>query len=197
MSSVTGVLIGLGGTLLGAGIGALLTYFLDIRSERQRRREERQAKTRNLRLSFKLGLQTCLKSLNQIETTIVNQYFYPFRWMGVMEKNLAYLERLQETFNLLDDAKLQEDLGTLVTDLSLFVSDIRALENWWQAIHKKEPTDLNGEAIVDSKSNPEETKDKQIKDAEDKIKESRSLRFSELVDLKRRLEEAIKVVSSK
>lgn len=172
------------GVLVGAIVGAVGTYFANLRIEKIKAQDTSTSQEENLKLMLKLELEACQSGFDELKRDVEDKSMFMVRWMNIIDKSIRDLETFRGSFYLLEDKDLQNSLFRLVTDTSLFMNDLRVIESWWGDLQKNPPLSPNGPVL------PEEKKIQ-----EEHLKEQRRLKLVELVDLKRRIGETIRDLS--
>lgn len=175
MDVLVNIISGLGGAVLGS-VG---TFYGNIRLERIKAQKDKTQRQDDLTLVLSLSLDSSVKSLDSLKTSLEDKAFFPFRWTGILKGNISDLRDLRRQLYLLENTELQEKLYTVITDIALFTDDLETIETWQNGLNSSPSKDPSG-AEVD---------EKQRKFQEDHLKERRRLKLVELVDLKRQIAE--------
>jgi hypothetical protein len=170
--------------LIGVVVGAAASYLANLRLDREKSRKSIEEQRKNLRLVLKLELVSALKGINDLKRSRDERTFFMLRWVGVIREAIKGWESQRSRLHLLRDAQLQELLINLMTELELFSNDIHTTENWQLDLDKSPPLGPNGNEL----DQVERDRQQEI------VKEQRRIHLIELMDLRRRLEEAIRLL---
>jgi hypothetical protein len=163
----------------------LATLFVEYYKSRKANKDNRQ----NFVLFVRLELQAVLQTTDKIKTSYDQSNFFEFRLIDVLDKSINALEKSRKDAVIIGNVKTQELFLSLTTDLSLFASDIRGIENFKGNELKK----LTGEHVEGQGA--QKAVFKTEKEAIDYTKEKSKDKLMEYYDLKRRLDDIIKLLS--
>jgi hypothetical protein len=160
---------------VGAIVAGVVTLVANLIIEVVRSRRTEKSVRHNFELLLRLELESALKSLGELRSSLEDRSQYLYRWILILEKNVATLDKARNKAYLLRNRDLQVDYASFTTDLSLFTSDVRVVEDLAQKFQ-------NDEAATAALK----------KENQDFINQKRLEKLTELMDLKRRAEDLIR-----
>lgn len=165
-----------------AFLGTFLATLI-VNDIRDRRSTEQQRK--NFSVFVRLELEAVKGILDKLKTTYSNNNYFEYRLLDVLDKKLKTLEESRKESVVIGDIDLQEDYLSLLTDLSLFASDVRGI----QALKEQREKEL--------KDKTNQTSEDELKKSLDWVKDKSTEKLSEFVDLKRQIDGLIKSLPSR
>lgn len=160
---------------IGAVAAALATLVANLVVEVYKNYRKNSDNKKTMSLLLRLEFEACLKYLNELKSSLEDRNQFLFRWLNVLDKSIQSLEGYKSSAYYLQDDDLHEVVASLTTDLSIFVSDTRSIEQF------------SIDSSLDKKKTPADKKiDEQF------IEKQRISKLPELLELKRNVEEVIK-----
>jgi hypothetical protein len=176
--------ISIGYVFLVAFLAFLGTFLATLLVNLIRDRRSASQQRKNFSIFVRLELEAAKDILEKLKTTYSNQKYFEYRLLDVLDKKIKTLEDSRKDSVVIGNVEIQEQYLSLITDLSLFASDLRGIEAFKDK-NKNELGDKTDKASTDK-----------LKDSMDWVKDKSTEKLSEFVDLKRQIEEQTKVLVS-
>ena len=158
-------------------LGSILTFLATSGVELFKWWMIRQGKRHNFILLSTQQLGAILKGLEKLKTVLEYKNYFDYSTLDILEKGAQTLENYKNDSIYLKSERSKEEFIDLITDVSLYVSDVRGLQNLYYEEGKK----INvGDPAAIFKTHDELLK---------YFNEQKGLKITDIVELKRRIQD--------
>lgn len=182
-------------SLLLIFLGSLLTFGSSYLVEHLKNQREWSQKKENFLIYIELELKALENALEKLKNNLEAKKFYDLLIVNRIDQTVSNLELSKKEAYYLENYPLQEKIINILSDTTIFLNDLRGLENFSSAEQKKLKDDIQTRGFVEDKpkfKNYQTSIFKEFKELEDFFSTRRTEKLIELIDIKRRVEDLIK-----
>lgn len=179
-------------------LGAVLAFLSSFLVETLKNRKEWAQKKKNFIIYIELELKALFMSLDKLKNNLESKRFFDLLIINILEQSVNNLGLSKKEAFYLEDYSLQEKILNILSEATIFLNDLKGLENFAMAEREKLKNDLGTKKLL--KDNDSKIKDhqtsifKENKELEDFFSSRRTEKLVELIDLKRRIEDLVKEI---
>ena len=155
-------------------IGSILTFLATSAVEVLKWSIGRREKRTNFILLSKQQLEAVHKGLDKLKTVLEYKNYFDFSTLDILEKGASTLENYKNDSIYPKSERAKEQFIDLITDVSLYVSDVRGLQNFYYTESPKIGKDST--ALFNN-----------LDDLNKYFNEQKNLKIIDMVELKRRI----------
>lgn len=171
--------------LLGSVLAFLSTFVLEYFKDKS----EQQKKSKNIELVIRLELSTIDKTLEKLRTGLSYVNYYDFLILDRADKSVENLEKYRGEAIHLTNPILQEKFIDLLSDISSYLAAVRGIQRLYYDNLKKIDEDKAHKDIHEI--------EKEKNDELESFNQRKVDKSLEYVEIKRRLEELIRILEGK
>lgn len=188
MADYTGVLL----IFLGSFLTFLTTLSIDIIKDRRERNEKRS----NFKLFVRQEFRAVKLSFEKLKATLGSRNYYDYLVLTQLDKNIASLDSYKKESIYLSSISLQEEFIDLISDLSLIITDIRALQNFYYEQSKSIDDTGSDKPSQENKGKKlQEVVYKSKKELDTFFESKKTEKSIDIIEIKRRIDDFLKKIA--
>lgn len=177
-------------------LGGFLTFASGYLVEFLKNRKEWGQKKNNFRIYIELELKALSDSFGKLKNNLEAKRYFDLLIINILDQSVSNLQLSKKEAFYLENYTLQEKILNILSEATIFLNDLRGLENIAITEREKLKEDTDAKKLLKDQKYKDIQSGifKNNKDLEDFLNVRRTEKLVELIDLKRRIDELLKEI---